>query len=754
MSWYLFRIYRHSEDTVEGRAIRVRHLTDRWFFTPFSLGGFSYRTLILVSLLGLFFELLIIRWISCEIRIFAYFKNFVLIACFLGFGVGCYLNRRPIHLFLIVMPILLIVLLIVVPIPSLRYIFDYSLAVYLGGFSEVHIWGVPSVPMNAEWFIKLTAVIGVVVPLFILISLMFVPLGQLLGWLLEKAPNGITGYTLNILASLAGILLYTVLCFLEQGPMVWFAVAGCILVMLVWKIKMLRWTSLFCFLLCIGLLGLDRKPNEDVFWSPYQKLVISPEYAGTGETIRYNLTTNNAWYQQIIDLSDDFVEAHPGLFSRAPVALNPYNLPYLFYPAEPGSVLVLGSGMGNDVAAALRNGAKRIVAVEIDPTILKLGQQLHFEKPYDSSKVEMVVDDARSYIEKTSDRFDLITFALLDSHTTSSYYSNIRIDNYVYTREAMEATRRLLKPGGILVLKFQDMGTPWISGRLEGLLTEVFGYPPLRLKGVGPYSSKGRFFVTGSKEHLDDLISDEEFLDYVGGRSQFEIQMCTLTTDDWPYFYQQEPGLPAGVIIISVVLIVVCALALGGTGTTVRFIQWHFFFLGAGFLLLEVHIISKMALLFGTTWLVNSIVIAGLLLMIVGANQLVMIVPRIPRGVAYWGLFISILVSYLLPPDRLFLDPLWLRLLVASAVLCIPVFFAGIIFIKSFARTGFSGLALGSNLFGALVGGLLESLSLWTGIKALLVVGALLYLLSLLSIRSVHRMSGQPGDTSSPKIAS
>jgi len=59
---------------------------------PSLLGGISYWQLGLVSLLALFLELLMIRWISSENRVFAYFKNFVLIACFLGFGLGCFLS--------------------------------------------------------------------------------------------------------------------------------------------------------------------------------------------------------------------------------------------------------------------------------------------------------------------------------------------------------------------------------------------------------------------------------------------------------------------------------------------------------------------------------------------------------------------------------------------------------------------------------------------------------------------------------------
>jgi hypothetical protein len=62
-------------------------------------GGFGYRQLVLISLLNLFVEMMMIRGgVSSEVRIFAYFKTFVLVACFRSFGLGCYLCRRRIQL--------------------------------------------------------------------------------------------------------------------------------------------------------------------------------------------------------------------------------------------------------------------------------------------------------------------------------------------------------------------------------------------------------------------------------------------------------------------------------------------------------------------------------------------------------------------------------------------------------------------------------------------------------------------------------
>ena len=734
LSVFLFGLLR-----TEGRT----GLHRRWTFSPKELGVFSYPRLALVSALGLFIELLMIRWVSSEIRIFAYMKNVVLIACFLGFGLGCYLCRRKVNLLLMVLPLLTLALLIKTPWSALRSILA-ELPVYIGAVSEVHMWGVPSIPFSGLVLVKFLAGVLYVVPIFALIALTFVPIGQLVGWYLESA-RGISGYSCNVLASLAGILLYTLICFLSQPPAIWFALAGAMGILLFWKAPLLRWTVVIAFAGCVGLASLGPGGDAVVYWSPYQKLTISP-VRENGELVRYSLNTNDSWYQQILNLSAPFVASHPGLFANEPIERNAYNLPYQFYPRPP-SVLILGAGMGNDLAAALRNDAGRVVAVEIDPLILTLGEEFHFERPYASSRVVEVVDDARSYLQNGVEQFDLIVFSLLDSHTTSSYYSNIRIDNYVYTVEAMTSAKRLLKPDGIFIVKFAA-DRPWIAGRLHDLLERAFGSGPMMLEVSGQYTTRGKFFISGSDGTMQRALRDPALADFVRQHAGVKIEKATLTTDDWPYFYQHEPGVPASILVISVVLVVLCMASMAQTGTTVRGIRWHFFFLGAGFLLLEAQIISRMALLFGTTWVVNSIVISGLLLLMVAANGIVQKRPLFSTHAAYAGILVSMLVSYVTPLELFFVQSVWLKTLGVSLVLCAPVFFAGIVFIKSFAAHGFQGEALGSNLLGALVGGLLESLSLWTGIKSLLLLAALLYVASYLTLG--RRVAGAGSDESQP----
>jgi spermidine synthase len=727
----LFQLYRKPPDS------QAPDRLGRWLalfeFTPETLGGFSYRSLFLVSFLGLFLEMLLIRWVSSEIRIFAYFKNFVLISCFFGFGLGCALCRRKVNILALLLPLLVVTTIIQLPWSGRRELLQ-SLSSLLGAVSEVHIWSVPSIPFSLTSLIAFLYVLPLVVALFALLAWTFVPIGQLVGWYLEAAPRGIRGYSLNVLASLAGILLYALLCFFYQPPVIWFLIVTVGISLLVFRLPWLLGGSIACLGACVGLLLLKDNKQALIMWSPYQKLVITPK-TDNHRLIAYSLTTNDSWYQQVINLSDGFIKANPDLLRGVPIEYNAYNVPYLFR-SNPSKVLVLGAGMGNDVAAALRNGSKEVVAVEIDPLIFRLGRQLHFERPYDSPRVRRVLQDARSYIENSREQFDLIVFSLLDSHTTSSHYSNIRIDNYVYTLEAFEAAKRLLRPEGLFIVKFQ-VDTRWIAGRLHGLLSSVFGNPPLHFEVThDSYTTGGRFFITGSASQLEQALARRGVAELVRRGGDQALEQATLTTDDWPYFYQQEPGIPASIIVISCVLAGVAWYSLQSLGLRMAGASSvHFFLLGAAFLLLEVQIISKIALLFGTTWIVNSLVISAILLLIVASNLVVEQWRGIPLWVGYSGLVITIGASYLIPIQSLFFEPLWFRGLAAAAVYCLPAFFAGMIFIRSFSRAGFKGEALGANLMGALLGGLLESISFWTGIRFLVLLAGAFYLASYLALR-------------------
>jgi len=737
----LLAFYRAGDNRSRGPVARALGAFD---FPPEGAGENPWVRLAVASLLGLFLELAVIRVVSSEIRIFAYLKNFVLTGCFLGFGIGCFLCRRRANLLALVLPLLGVTVVVAAPWNELRLVVMH-LGGFIGPLAEVDTWGLPTIPHSWSAWDGLLNTLGLTLPLFALIALAFVPIGQVVGACLERGCKGIRGYTVNILGSLGGIVLFSLLAFFSQPPGVWYAVAGVMLVVLMWRRPVLWLTAGAAMVLVAWLSTQSGLGVFTYYWSPYQKLGIRPLYESTG-IYAYELRTNDSWYQQILNLTPEFARAHPEWFGKHPLEWNGYNLPYHFY-SQPPAVLVLGAGTGNDVAAALRNGASAVEAVEIDPLILKLGRELHFERPYSSPKVHVTLDDARAFLQNSSRQFDLILFSLLDSQTTNAYYSNIRIDNYVYTLEGMRAARRLLKPDGIVIVKY-SVETPWIGGRLLELLERVYGQVPVQVEASGgPYNTPGNYFVCGSRERIAAAMQDPGLADYAAHNPARKMTSAEITTDDWPYFYQREPGLPTIVVLISILLVPLCWLLLRATGAAGQSLEWHFFFLGAGFLLMETQIISKMALLFGTTWMVNAVAIAGLLLLIVAANMVAEWRPDFPLPGSYAGIFLTLLGAYLTPVRALLFPALGLRIVAATVVLCLPVFFAGIVFVRSFAAVGFRGEALGSNLFGALAGALLEAASFWFGLRFLLVLAAGLYLASwatLASRRAPAAVAAQP----------
>lgn len=732
---------------------------------PSSLNAAGIGALALISVVSLFMELVLIRWIASEIRVFAYFKSLVLIACFLGFGLGCYMTRSKIRLAYTVVPLLALVFLVELPWDPLRRLI-MNLSDFIGWFSDVHIFSRAYFTGNPTWGIISAAIaISIVIPIFGLVAISFVPIGQLVGWYLEHSQKGVRAYSINIAASIAGIWIFTALSFLSTPPVVWFALLFAGLLGFFWRWPDVRRTLMATAAATLVLFALGStkrtwwgeeswkgarqnelalKPGRSrVLWSPYQKLTLVP--LQNGEKIeRWVLSTNDSWFQDIRNMSDPATQADQVLAQQAPIRFHQYNLPYQFLRRPPTKVLIAGGGMGNDAAAAVRNGAKEVDVVEIDPLIVARGREVHFERPYQNPRVHVQVNDARAYLENATDRYDMIVFSILDSHTTTSNFTNIRLDNYVYTLEAMQATRKLLTPPGLFVMSFSSE-RPWFAQRLKDVLTKAFGKEPLLIRG------QMSFFVVSLGTLVEDAVAaDPELRMFLASHTYVKLEPASALTDDWPYLYQQWRGVPVIIWVMSIGLIIVCALAFKRLNKSKARLDWHFFFLGAAFMLLEVQVISKTALLFGTTWLVNAIVITALLLFILLANLVVLKVPHFPRVVAYAGLFATLLVSYLVPADAIFFESMLVRGVGAMALYCSPVFFAGLVFIASFREAGFRADAFGSNLLGALVGGLLDSLSFAIGLNALVLVAALLYLLSLATMKRVTLTPGIPEDPRSP----
>ncbi|TAL36854.1 MAG: methyltransferase domain-containing protein [Alphaproteobacteria bacterium] len=680
--------------------------------------------LLLVSIAGLYVELVLIRWMGTEVRIFAYVQNLVLIACFLGFGVGCFQSDKPGTL----MPVLdgLVVLTLIVSLPSpVWQTFMLHLSNLLSLSADAALWGdhmVVYTPMQYAGYFAMAVV--VVAALLWVIAASMMPLGRWIGYCFDHSKNITRTYSVNLVGSLIGTWVLVVLAALSMPPAVWVTLAFLVILAATPKSKK-NWGVGLLFLLPV--LIMIQATSVRTTWSPYQKLTLTP----INNESEYLIETNNAGYMTISNTQPAFLKRHPGI--EKAYRDTAYDSPFRFANPKP-DVLIVGAGAGNDASAALRAGASHVDAVEIDPVIYDLGKRLHPDKPYQSAKVDVIINDARNFLRRSDKKYDAIIFGLLDSHTEVSGYTNIRVDNYVYTKEAFEQARRLLKPDGILALKF-EVRKPWewIGQRFYRTLTDVFdGRKPLVYapKTAGNMwsgtvyleSNSDKLWQRAKQPDLKKLIADNPPL--------FTPEVANApesSTDDWPYPYHRGRTIPQTYLTVSALLLVIAFFMVRKTFDVRERQTWVMFLLGAGFMLMETQLVSRLSLYFGTTWIVNSIAISAVLLVLVLANVYLETGKRPDmRKPAYIVLILSLIANYFVPWERMPFAP-WVVGLILSAAFAVSILMAGVIFTTSLQKAEKKSGALGANVMGAVLGGLSQNLSFVIGLKALLPLAAVCY---------------------------
>lgn len=711
--------------------------------------------LIFVSSIILFLELLVIRLIGTEIRIFAYFSNLVLLATFIGLGFGMIINKKlpiaisAVALFLIVTASSANYIL---RWPNLEFKFFSGVTELLAPLSESYIW------LTTNTYSKSGIIIGffLLIILFIDIVLIFMPLGQIMGNLLGKHKKPILAYSVNIAASLAGMWVFQAFSLSRFTPYFGVILAIVALYFLA-KDKVEKYLILLVAIATIVFIVPKNQPEKfrATYWSPYQKLTLSATEKDSSEKNPqpegWYLEVNNVGYMALLNLSHEYrenvkTELQKLYGNKSPIDqkyADSYTLPFEF-KKEPDNVLIIGAGAGNDAAGAIRrnlisgpDGLKiedpeqkipKVDAVEIDPTIVEIGQKYHHEKPYKNQNVNVIVDDGRSFMKKTDKKYDLVIMSLADSHTLSSSLSNLRLDHYLYTEESFAQIKNLLKDDGVLFLTF-EVTRPWIGDRLNRGLVDVFNQEPIifevRSRGVfgwGGYS----FVVSKNPQTLKDILTNNKELDQFVTNNQraFNTDVKPLT-DNWPYLYLDKPRLPQIHTFVAIFfgsILLIARKKLLGTNK----LNWAMFFWGAAFLLFEFQNISKASLLFGVTWQTNLFMISAILVLLLFANWTVQKKLINPKA-AFLLLIASLVLQILLPLEILNSFSLWQKIIIAGLVLNLPLYFGGMIFTDMFAKSKDKANAFGSNFLGAVFGGFAEMLSFLLGIHALLYIVVILY---------------------------
>ncbi|HEV3203813.1 MAG TPA: hypothetical protein VGY77_05490 [Gemmataceae bacterium] len=783
--------------------------------------------LFIISLIVLFLELACIRWFPAHVIFLTFFTNTVLLACFLGMSVGCLLAGSRRH-WLFWTPLLLCLAL--VSGHGVEYLHSHDLPEWLGNPGQrlkvdVGRQAEPQVVFfGAEYDGRDLADFYVPVELlggyfFLIIALALVGPGQELGRALKRVPNRVLAYTLNILGSIVGILLFIGCSRWELGPLWWFGlvVLGIAYFLIAGAPRHrisampLRLNGLVFLGGCLWLVSWTCGPIwskapgiPSHHWSPYYRV----DYNQDDRFIAVNLIG----HQVMVPADNNHVPA--------------YALPHILNRDAGGMpfkrVLIIGAGSGNDVSRALQWGAEHVDAVEIDPVILRIGTHDHPDHPYqDRDRVTAYLNDGRNFLRSCSRKYDLILFALVDSLVLHSSYSNIRLESFLFTRQALADVRRCLNPDGLFVMcNYFRQG--WIVARLQKSLEEVFPEKPLVL--TLPYRSmvdsdtKEGFtmFFAGNIEHLlraftahphyflrhgqalspqapDGFVlkpSPAEKVQTFGLAQVSTNEYLDTAEDNWPFLYMRQRMLPdltlRGMIVMGGVSLAFLWLvkpvrSRQGPGASpnpgsmmespsvaeagdcrssldepkeallVRnpaivepaFYKWHphrvgflnraqMFFLGAGFMLIETKAVVQMALLFGSTWVVNSIVILAMLVMVLAANLVVLLFRPRSMWPFYFGLLGALALNSLIPLDQFLGHGRLVQIGGSSLLVFGPILFAGLVFGVAFSRSPEPDRDFGANIAGAILGGLTENMSMLWGFQSLIGLAIAYYALSAL----------------------
>jgi hypothetical protein len=263
---------------------------------------------------------------------------------------------------------------------------------------------------------------------------------------------------------------------------------------------------------------------------------------------------------------------------------------------------------------------------------------------------------------------------------------------------------------------------PFLLDRYANTLEQVYANPPCVEVGA-PLGGRQQAVLTAARQGPT-----------LNCATPWHGRQLTPATDDHPFPYLETASIPSlylwtmGLILLASLLIV--RLTAGRLTSMGRYLD--LFWMGGAFLLLETKNVVQFALLFGTTWFVNSLVFAGVLLSVLAAVEVARRIELPRPTLLYGGLLVALAVSWAVPQETLLgLTPV-LRFVVAAVLAFAPIFLANLVFAQRFREVGSSTTAFGANLLGAIVGGVLEYLSLVTGYRFLLVLVAVLYGLAFL----------------------
>jgi spermidine synthase len=331
------------------------------------------------------------------------------------------------------------------------------------------------------------------------------------------------------------------------------------------------------------------------------------------------------------------------------VLATPYSL------VERPNVLVIGPGGGIDVLVALDRDARAVTGVDVNRAVISTVQGPYRDYGgalYDDSRVTVVADEARSFVRRSSDKYDVVVMTVVDSWAALQSGAYALSESYLYTEEAFADYVRHLTPGGVLSIGRWYRDPP--SEMLRAMEIASAG-----LRRVGADRPERHLAVVRSAAFGLLLVRSNEFddasiaavRDFAGGHG-FEVAYDPVSgsgalagafassgggspsTDDHPFFFDNVPlaetlagraPLAQGqqtllaALITALVLsfaLILLPLRRGSSRADPRVVRWvtaYAVLLGAGFIVIEIVLLQRLTLYLGQPTLALAIGVAGLL---------------------------------------------------------------------------------------------------------------------------------------------
>jgi len=377
-------------------------------------------------------------------------------------------------------------------------------------------------------------------------------------------------------------------------------------------------------------------------WDPFARVDV----VETSDTSQKFVFTDAGAGSYMLRLTDGLTQVNGlrGTLEYVPLATGPA-----------GKTLILGAGAGKDIVLAELRGSPEVVAVEVNPSMVEVTRRFaaYNGHVFDRPDVRTVVGDARTFVEGSPERFDLVYLNLVYSQATPPAAQALA-ENYAFTREAFRAYLSHLSDDGRLAIiahngiegtraaitaiaALSDLGVPLPDtldhlallmknasdptqrptimilskrplaqdtiGQL-GAVSKVLGLQPLHLPGVFELGFKG--------------IKDGQSIDAFLSADKDSPYALAPVTDNNPFFFKLDRGIPAPVIqalvFASVLALFQLILLIGQAQRTSLVLVVYIACIGLGFMLIEVPLIQRFQLLIGYPVLALALVLAALLL--------------------------------------------------------------------------------------------------------------------------------------------